>query len=108
MCQVGQPHQPEYQRKAGREQEQQTAERKAVETLDDPKLHRRPILLLKAVRSLTVGAAGLWLQVLGGRIIARVDGVLQEGGFVVGPELADIRIGLDDRVDQPSVRLADL
>ena len=42
--QVGQPHQAEDQREARRQQEQQTTERQAVETLDDPKLHRLPIL----------------------------------------------------------------
>ena len=41
--QVGQPHQAEDQREARGQQEQQTTERQAVETLDDPKLHRLPI-----------------------------------------------------------------
>src|SRR5580704_12664211 len=45
----------------------------------------------------------LRLQVLGRRIVARIDRIFQEGGLVVGPELADIRIGLDDGIDQPSV-----
>ena len=44
MREVRQPHQPENQRKSRRQQEQQPAERQAVETLDDPKLHRLPIL----------------------------------------------------------------
>src|SRR5262249_41144683 len=53
-------------------------------------------------------AAELRLQVLGRWIVARVDRVLQEGGLVIGPELADVRIGLDDGVDQPSVNLGHL
>ena len=45
MREVGQPHQPEDQGKSRRQQEQQPAERQAVETLDDPKLHRLPFHL---------------------------------------------------------------
>src|SRR4029077_17288645 len=41
----------------------------------------------------------LLLQVLRGWIVARVDWVFQEVVLVVGPELAHIRIGLDDGVD---------
>src|ERR1700682_3551571 len=47
--------------------------------------------------------ADLLLQVLCRRIVARIDRILQECGLVIGPELADIRIGLDDGVDQPPV-----
>src|ERR1700751_683046 len=39
--------------------------------------------------------ADLLLQILCRRIVARIDRVLQEGGLVIGPELADIRIRLD-------------
>src|SRR5258708_40328063 len=45
--------------------------------------------------------AELWLQVLCRRIFARIDRILQERGLVIGPELADIRIGLADGIDQP-------
>src|SRR5262245_41751698 len=37
---------------------------------------------------------------LQGRIVARVDGLRQEPLLVVRPELADVRIGLDRRVDE--------
>src|ERR1700704_5702455 len=47
--------------------------------------------------------ADLLLQVFCRRIVARIDRILQERSFVIGPELADIRVGLDDRVDQPPV-----
>src|ERR1700687_3598400 len=40
--------------------------------------------------------AELLLQILCRRIVARIDRVLQECGLVVGPELTDIRVGLDD------------
>src|SRR5450759_3284009 len=43
------------------------------------------------------------LQVLCRRIVARIDRIFQECGLVIGPELADIRVGLDDRVDQPPI-----
>ena len=39
MREVGNAHQPEDQREAGRQQEQQAAERDAVQRLDDPELH---------------------------------------------------------------------
>src|SRR5215468_6745030 len=47
----------------------------------------------------------LWLQVLRRRIVARINGILQERGLVVGPELRDVRIGFDNRIDQSSVDL---
>src|SRR4030081_3376955 len=47
--------------------------------------------------------AELLLQVFCRRIVARVDRVFEECGLVIGPELADIRVGLDDGVDQPPV-----
>src|SRR5713226_6373817 len=55
--------------------------------------------------------AELWLQVLCRRVVARIDRVLQECGLVIGPELTDIRIGLDYGIDQPAVfscHLADI
>src|ERR1700730_17187258 len=47
--------------------------------------------------------AELLLQVFCRWIVARIDRVLQEGGLVVGPELGDIGISLDDGIDQPSI-----
>src|SRR6185437_11102661 len=88
-----------------RQQEQEAAERQAIETLDDPKLHGRPILFFWLVRSTPAYVTGLWFQVLCRRIVARINRVLQEGRLVIGPELTDIRIGLDDRIDQPAVAL---
>src|SRR5262245_63570638 len=40
MGEIGDAHQAEGQRKARRQQEQQSAERNAVQSLDDPELHR--------------------------------------------------------------------
>src|SRR3954454_5219784 len=54
----------------------------------------------QALRRPATGAE-LLLQVLCWRIVARVDRILQECGFVISPELTDIRVGLDDRIDQP-------
>src|SRR5882724_7734320 len=45
----------------------------------------------------------LWLQVFCRRVIPGIHGILQECGLVIGPELADIRIGLDDGIDQASI-----
>src|SRR3954463_12387081 len=39
-------------------------------------------------------------EILRRRIVARVDRLRQELLLVVGPELADIRVGLDHRVDE--------
>src|SRR2546421_7768160 len=47
--------------------------------------------------------ADLLLQVLRRRIIARINGVLQELGLVIGPELRDIGISLDHGIDQSPV-----
>src|ERR1700755_2497404 len=54
------------------------------------------------------GASTSGFQVLRRRIVARIDRVLQERGFVIGPELTDIWVSLDDRIDQPSVAARDL
>src|SRR6202042_2563622 len=91
---------------AGRQQKQQATERQAVETLDDPKLH----LVVSPSVPLACGFYPASprkmskLQILGRRIIARVDRVLQEFVLVVGPELADIRIGFDHGIDETPVR----
>src|SRR2546427_1392059 len=47
----------------------------------------------------------LLLEVLGRRIIARINRVRQECLFLVGPELAHIRIGLDHRVYELAILL---
>src|ERR1700748_3403366 len=59
-------------------------------------------------RSPRAQASELRFQVLCRRIVARINGVLQEGRLVIGPELADIRVGLDDRIDKPAVALGHL
>src|SRR5215475_8207689 len=41
-------------------------------------------------------------QILRRRIVARIDRLRQEPLLVIGPELADIRVGLDDGVDELS------
>src|SRR5829696_8165703 len=47
------------------------------------------------------GSAGTAsLQVLGQRVVARIDGLLQELRRRIGPELADLRVGLDRGVDE--------
>src|ERR1700738_3342512 len=43
--------------------------------------------------------ADLLLQVLCRRIVARINRILQEGGLVIGPGLADIGVGSDDGID---------
>src|SRR5216684_3705193 len=50
----------------------------------------------------------LRLQVFRGREISRVHRVLEELLGLVGPELADVRIGLDHAVHQPAVLALDL
>src|SRR5260370_10625683 len=47
--------------------------------------------------------AELWLQVFCRREVARIDRIFQERGFVISPELADIRVRLDDGIAQPPV-----
>src|SRR6266446_1041682 len=50
----------------------------------------------------------LGLQVLRGRPVARIDRILQELLGLVGPELAHVRVGVDDAVHQPAVLALDL
>src|SRR6266508_5542611 len=50
----------------------------------------------------------LLLEVLRRRVVARIDRVLQELVLLIGPELADVGIGLDHRVDVAPVLLLDL
>src|SRR5579883_2621802 len=45
---------------------------------------------------------GSRLQISGRRIVARVDGIGEKFLYVVGPELADVRVALDHRVNQLS------
>src|SRR5438105_14243546 len=47
-------------------------------------------------------------EVLRGREISRVDRVLQERLGLVGPELADVRVGVDHLVHQPPELAHDL
>src|SRR5262249_50724442 len=54
------------------------------------------------------GNRGLLLEVLCRRVVARIDRILQEFVLVVGPELADVGIGLDHRVDVAAILLLDL
>ena len=131
---VRDPHQAEGQRKARRQQKQQTAEGHAVQRLDDPELHRTIARMQESYRadrnpdlrreiedrqnrraaaSRPREGAGsrqwsyrrFYFSRFCARIVARVDQVLQELILVVGPELAHVRIGLDHRVD---VFVADL
>src|SRR5262249_19656684 len=53
-------------------------------------------------------AEKLHLQILRRRIVARIDRVSEEFVLLVGPELADVGIGLDHRVDVAAVLLLDL
>src|SRR5687768_3466466 len=48
------------------------------------------------------------LEVLGRRPLARIDGILQEGFWIVGPELAHRRVGVDHLVHKPAVQALDL
>src|SRR6267378_5873542 len=98
-------HQTEDQREARGEQEQQAAEGEAVQGLDDPILHKRagpenpaPLFALRGSR----------LQILGGRPIARIHRILQELLRLVGPELAHVRVGMDDAVHEAPVLTFDL
>src|SRR5437763_16463021 len=49
-----------------------------------------------------------WLQILCRRVVARIDRIFQELILAVGPELAHVGIGLDDRIDVFSVLFLDL
>src|SRR5882757_8181397 len=55
-----------------------------------------------ALRCLASGAE-LLLQIFCRRIVARIHRVFQECGLVIGPELADVGVVLDDGIDQPPV-----
>src|SRR4051812_5776377 len=48
------------------------------------------------------------LEILRRRVVARINRVLQELVLLVGPELADVGIGLDDSVHVLAVLLLDL
>ena len=49
------------------------------------------------------GCARLLIEVFRRRVIACVDRLRQERLLVIGPELADVRVGLDHRVDESAV-----
>src|SRR5262249_44071017 len=51
---------------------------------------------------------GLLLEILCRRVVARINRGLQELVLLIGPELADVGIGLDHRVDVSPVLLLDL
>src|SRR6185503_4327751 len=96
MRQVRNAHQAEYQREACRQQEQQSAERYAVDGQDQPQAHNRPC----GCRD----PSALRFQ---WRIIARIDWLPEEGLLVVSPELADILVGLDGLIHELAVLLLD-
>src|SRR6266853_6511690 len=52
-------------------------------------------------------AAELALQVFRRRIVARIHRIFQERILDIAPELADVRVCLDYRIDQPPAVLAD-
>src|SRR6516165_4121546 len=54
------------------------------------------------------GIEKLLLEILGRRVVARIDRILEEFVLLIGPELADVGIGLDYRVDVAPVLLLDL
>src|SRR5262245_3524976 len=56
----------------------------------------------RARRTATTDRSGPRFQILRRRIVARIDRLRQEALLVISPELADIRVGLDDGVDELS------
>src|SRR5262245_7603155 len=64
---------------------------------------RRSCHLSHAPACPPVPARRLVSEILGGRIIPRVDRVRQELALVVGPELTDVLVGLEHRVDELAV-----
>src|SRR6266508_5498270 len=50
----------------------------------------------------------LRLEITCRRVVARIDGILQELVLLISPELAHVGIGLDDRVDVSAALLLDL
>src|SRR3954453_20961074 len=76
----------------------------ACATFKTPQRSRFPIRKSYAA---AVTARSL-LEILGRRIVARINRVLQELVLLVGPELADVGISLDHSVDVLAVLLFDL
>src|ERR1700730_12538687 len=63
------------------------------------------LIVLPPVRRPRIDYSPPLLEIFRQRIVARVDRVLEKRFLVVGPELTDVRIGLDHRVDELAVVL---
>src|SRR5262245_64910898 len=100
MGEIGDAHQAEGQRKTRRQQEQQSAERNAVQSLDDPELHRTAARVtparksgrVKQVHAADIVSNHLSFEVARRREVARKDRLFQELILVVRPELAGVWI----------------
>ena len=100
--QVRNTHQPEDQGEARRQQKQQAAECDAVDRQHQPKIHVRsvPALIVSMDRGRQHAApAARFALRLERRVVARIDRLREELLLVVGPELADVVVGLDRLVD---------
>src|SRR5262249_44353655 len=60
------------------------------------------------IQNCMLEAAGSGLEVLRGRPVARVHRILQEFLRIVGPELAHVRVRVDNRVDEAPLLALDL
>src|SRR5258708_29057518 len=60
------------------------------------------------VASLETRQPALVLDVFGRREIARIDRIGEKRFLAVSPELADVRVGLENRIDQPAIIARDL
>src|SRR3984893_3947111 len=63
------------------------------------------LIVLLPTRRARIDYSPHLLEIFRRRIVARVDRVLEKRFLVVGPELTDVGIGLDHRVDEFSVFL---
>src|SRR3954464_9349290 len=72
------------------------------------KTPQRSRLTIRKSYDAAAGTTRSLLEILGRRVVARINRVLQELVLLVGPELADVGIGLDDSVDVAAVLLLDL
>src|SRR5208282_4202140 len=68
---------------------------KTSEKPDASRNRRPPIAML-----LTASSSTGWRLALQWRIVARIDGLRQILRLVIGPELADVGVSLDDGVDE--------
>src|SRR5579875_2063283 len=64
------------------------------------------LIVSAEAKSCAVGR--ILFQIFTRREVARKDRLLNRFGGIIGPELADLRIGLDDRVDKLAVHARDL